>query len=120
METLSPEKSGAPGLHVVSGDSNFFVVLLKVIETAGAFPEAHGIWDLGNISFSEINSVAINNFIHGLPALPRRTICPKIAFVAPSDVGYGIMRMFEMRADGKLPFQMMVFRTMKEAEEWAR
>lgn len=41
----------------------------------------------------------------------------KSAIVADSDLAFGMSRMYEQLAD-QLPYEIMVFRTLEEAEKW--
>ena len=43
----------------------------------------------------------------------------KVAFVVARDVDYGIARMYDGYA-GRLPFEVMVFRSMDDALKWIR
>jgi hypothetical protein len=43
---------------------------------------------------------------------------PKVANVVSRDVDFGKVRMFELRAEGRIPHDFMVFRTVEEACAW--
>ena len=42
----------------------------------------------------------------------------KTAVVAQSDLGYGMMRMLSIMAEGKFQFQLETFRSLSEAITW--
>lgn len=55
-------------------------------------------------------------------AIYIREQCPerasaRISFVAESDLGFGMLRMYETLSDN-LPQEIKVFRNFSEAEEW--
>lgn len=43
---------------------------------------------------------------------------PKVANVVAKDVDFGMVRMFEMQAESRLPHDFMVFRSVAEACSW--
>lgn len=43
---------------------------------------------------------------------------PKVANVVGRDVDFGMVRMFEFQAEGKIPHKFMVFRALEEACTW--
>lgn len=51
--------------------------------------------------------------------LPETRISGKTAIVAPTDLAFGLARMYEFSSDPvEAPFVVRVFRTMEEARKW--
>lgn len=76
------------------------------------------LWDLTEALLEHVKS----SEVFGLQ-IPRSAASKreggKTAIVAPSDLAYGLARMYESgAADGELPFSTSIFRTPEEAMQW--
>ncbi len=68
-----------------------------------------------NFSADEIRQIAN----HKLRIENPDRIDGKTAIVAPEDLVYGLGRMFQSLSEmNKVPFEVRIFRTMAEAEDW--
>jgi hypothetical protein len=81
---------------------------------------ANNLWDFRNADSDHLT----NSDIQGLAAFiekykERRGEGYKVAFVVAHDVNFGLARVYEGYA-GRLPFKVMVYRSMEEALSWIR
>ncbi len=112
-----PEKRALYG--VFSGDLSVeeFVSTLKEAVSANLYPPSvRTIWDLTGLNFSTISRETIYKLIH-VRATQQERHPAKIAFVAPDDLGFGMLRMYEIIGDN-LGDEIKVFRDYSEAEAW--
>ena len=81
---------------------------------------ANNFWDFRNVDSDSLTSVDIRGFASFIEKNKER--CGegyKVAFVVARDVDFGLARIYEAYAD-RLPFTVMVFRSMDEALSWIR
>ncbi|MEM7468990.1 MAG: hypothetical protein AAF387_19190 [Pseudomonadota bacterium] len=94
-----------------------FETQLKELVSGADYPaDVPTIWDLSETDISQFDW----QFIEELLAIRRRF--PErgnayIAIVAPSDLTFGLSRMYASRGDS-LPQSMQVFRDIADAEAW--
>jgi hypothetical protein len=79
------------------------------------------VYDLTELDPNSLTTAIIRNYVqrirnHPAPAAERE----RVAFVAPSTVAFGMIRMFEVLASFDAPRDRAVFRTMDEALAWLR
>lgn len=72
-----------------------------------------GIWDLSGVTEFPVSSLRVRELASYEPAMPDASRRPRI-FVAPSTVGYGLARMFQLMGAKDRPL-LHVVRTMEEA-----
>ena len=78
-------------------------------------PSFNQVWDL-----REVTEVSVSNrALQDLAAARSFSPGAKRAMVAPSDILYGMARMFQLMHDAA-PEQVRVFREIAEAEDWIR
>jgi len=81
------------------------------------FPaDANTLWDLRELDFAQIDHDMEKQLIEIRKQYPERGQA-KIAFVVGSDLGFGMMRRYEMLSDN-LPQHIRVFRDDAKAEAW--
>ena len=92
---------------------------LREIVSAAEFPaDVPTIWDLSETDVSQFNWEFIQQLLEIRERFPARGDA-LIAIVAPSDLTFGISRMYTARGES-LPQQMQVFRTVTKAEAWLK
>jgi len=74
------------------------------------------LWDFREADLSSLNSEAIKAMAQHSLKFPLGINDVKVAFVAITDLEYGLSRMFEITSNAKTP--ICVFRTMDQAEKW--
>lgn len=90
------------------------VVTIK--ESADYPIDVRTLWDLRQLDFNEIDrsfEEMLIDFRRGF----RERRETRLAFVVANDLGYGMMRMYQILSDD-LPQQIGVFREYSEAEDW--
>ena len=90
--------------------------LREIVSTAEFPPDVPTIWDLSETDVSQFDWNFIQQLLEIRERFPARGDA-LIAIVAPSDLTFGVSRMYTARGDS-LPRQMQVFRTLPEAEAW--
>jgi len=81
---------------------------------------ANNLWDFRNVDSDRLTSVDIRGFASFIEKnKERRGEGYKVVFVVARDVDFGLARMYEAFA-GRLPFTVMVCRSMDEALSWIR
>lgn len=74
------------------------------------------IWYFKDADLSSLDPMDIIEMAQYSTRFPPGINDVKVAFVASSDIEYGMSRMFELSSRSKTP--IYVFRTMDEAEKW--
>jgi len=78
---------------------------------AASHPPCRGIVDFSEVTKFEVSSGAMLELANSAPAFPAATMR---VLVAPRDISYGMVRMFQILGETKRP-NMHVVRTMDEA-----
>ncbi|MFA5719223.1 MAG: hypothetical protein WC952_16055, partial [Desulfobulbaceae bacterium] len=79
------------------------------------------LFDLTDSILDHLSSDDVLNFSRAPRYIPEQRIGGKTAVVAPSDLAFGLARMYEFSADpAEIPFVTKVFRTMEEARKWLK
>lgn len=74
------------------------------------------LWDFREADVSSLTAEAILGMAQYSLRFPPGINDVKVAFVADSDVVFGLARMFELRSEAKTPIR--VFRDLNEAHAW--
>jgi hypothetical protein len=109
-------------------DLTFIVLLGKVTSDTinNALKSFYGsaittkvLWDFSNCDVTELEGGDLCHFVETAKRYGHQRIGGKTAIVTPSDIAFGIARMFKSRTemDG-YPVQAEIFRTKKEALAW--
>jgi hypothetical protein len=76
------------------------------------------LWDFTEADPSSLDSETLRQMaLHSL-RFPPGVRDVRVAFVAPTDLGFGLARMFEAFSDGVAAITPRVFHTRDEAEAW--
>jgi len=89
-------------------------------EVAAAHPRLHRLWDFLEADLTEWTGREIRA---GIDAIAARTPPAageglRVAALVARDLDFGVARMFESMASGKLPMRYAVFRDEARAVEW--
>ena len=79
-------------------------------------PDVDTVWNFDGADLTGINRAALARIIAIRRMHPERGAA-RTAFVASSDLAFGMLRMFELQGSDSLQ-PIMVFRTAAEAERW--
>ena len=92
--------------------------LYRDIVTSTEFPpDIRSVWDLRKADLSLIDLNFIEKIFYVRKKYPERSNA-KAAFVADSDLSYGVSRMYEVLSSFEFPQQIQPFREFSKAEEW--
>jgi len=88
-----------------------------VLTNSTQFPaDANTLWDLRELDFTQVDHDMEKQLITMREQHPERGEA-RIAFVVSNDLGFGMMRRYEMLSTN-LPQQICVFKDFGEAEAW--
>ncbi|MGO9576966.1 MAG: hypothetical protein ACLPTQ_21865 [Terriglobales bacterium] len=88
--------------------------LYRAIRTYSIATDARaGIWDYSSVTEIAVSAEHIRQLASQEPAMPDATRRPRI-IVAPTAVGFGLSRMFQIAGESKRPL-LRVVRTLDEA-----
>lgn len=77
------------------------------------------LFDLTDSILDNLRSEEVLNISRTPRHIPEQRVGGKTAIVAPSDLAFGLARMYEFSSDpADIPFVIKVFRTMEEAKKW--
>jgi hypothetical protein len=82
-------------------------------------PTRHVLWDLIGVTQIDFSSEEIATLVRFKPRYKGKRKLGKTAFVAQSDIHFGLARMFEIQSSIQdAPFPIMVFRSLSGAHQW--
>jgi hypothetical protein len=95
----------------------------EVIDVVNSFydgsPTRHALWDFSNASMNNIPAENIRRIFTLIKDLGFARQGGKTAVVVPTDLGFGLARMFQIMSDTEdFPFKIKVFRYYGEARQW--
>ena len=91
--------------------------MLEILGSTDFPPETRTIWDLRRADLSSLDADFARQLIDVRKKYPER-FKAKVAFVADSDLSFGLLRLYESLSSIALPQNTIVFRTLSKAEEW--
>lgn len=92
--------------------------LYRDIVTSTEFPpDIRSIWDFRKADFTIIEKRFMEEVFSIRKKYPERSSA-RAAFVAASDLSFGVSRMYETLSAFELPQHISVFRELSEAEAW--
>ena len=99
------------------------MTIQEIIEYVNRFykssPTLKSLWDFTNATIDYLIADDMRTLFKLTNAMGSVREGGKTALVAPTDLGYGLSRMFQIMADTEdFPFNINVFRTLKEANQW--
>jgi len=116
---VEPEKSLT--IFTVSGEVSVEELAQAVDEFYKGSVTRKVLFDLTDSILDHLSSDDVLNFSRAPRYIPEQRIGGKTAVVAPSDLAFGLARMYEFSADpAEIPFVTKVFRTMEEARKWLK
>ncbi len=105
-------------VNTASEDTSLEEILLYVSQNINSWVDKNTIWDLSHFNFQDVSTDSIRLFISKSQNMSEKRKGLKTAVVAQSDLGYGMMRMLSIMAEGKFQFQLETFRSLSEAITW--
>ncbi|UCB47064.1 MAG: hypothetical protein JSV25_06525 [Spirochaetota bacterium] len=82
-------------------------------------PTQYALWDLSNASLNDMPAEGIRKIFEFVKQTGSVRKGGKTAVVTPTDLGYGLARMFQIMSDTDgFPFVIEIFRHYDEARRW--
>ncbi len=75
-------------------------------------------WDMSKLDYESLTGDTVRNVIYRAGDVASVRAGLKTAFTVDHDLGFGMMRMFQMIADEQLPIEFRVFRDKESAVAW--
>ena len=102
-----------------SGDLKEKELLDNLESLYGGSPTLYTLWDLSNSSMINISQVFVKKLFDFVKKKGSIRQSGKTAVVAPTDLEFGMARMFQIMSDTDIfPFEIKVFRHYEEATQW--
>ena len=89
----------------------------KITSSSEWAPNVDSLWDMRKTDFKSADEELWQRIIEILQRYPDRANY-NIALIANSDLSYGMIRMYEILSEGRLPRKSMVFMDYSEGEKW--
>ena len=106
-------------INSVVGEVNFDKIAEYISENIESWISKPVIWDMSKADLSTVPSDQLRSFLQKMQSLSKKKSGEKTAIVAPQDMEYGMMRMFEIFAENEsFEMELRVFRTIEEAKQW--
>ncbi len=83
-------------------------------------PEVYGLADLSSVERLDVSQQALLRCIDMYGPIDAMGVHSRLAIVAPSDVTYGLSRMYELLRGDNSPEEVRVFRDADTARHWLR
>ena len=94
----------------------FKSVMTTIISSTEYPPDLNTLWDVKGVDFSTVDKKFEEQLIFAREHFPERG-ASKIAIIAPDDLRYGMLRMYQALSGG-LPQEVQVFRDNADGEKW--
>lgn len=91
-------------------------VVKDITESEEFSPDVRTLWDMRKVDFAETDPLLITEAVTIRNESPERRKA-KLAFIVDSELGFGMMRMYELLSDASLE-NVMVFKDYSEGESW--
>jgi hypothetical protein len=119
MIETTVDKSQNLTIHKCSGSLTEQEILDTSKSFYGGNPTLYTLWDFSNSSFDKISNEFLREMLSIVQRSGSRRQGGRTAVIAPSDLEYGMARMFQIMSDtDDFPFETRVFRSNDEAKQW--
>ena len=106
-------------IHKCSGNLTTKEMIDAINSFYNSSPTKHTLWDFSNASMNNIPAEDVRKMFALVKNRGFARQGGTTAVVTPTDLGYGLSRMFQIMSDtNDFPFKMKVFRTLDEAKHW--
>jgi hypothetical protein len=79
------------------------------------------LWDMSQSDVSKLSAADVHSIVHAPRKCPEMRKGGKTAIVAPTDIAFGLTRMYEFMTETlNYSFKTQAFRTSQEAYRWLR
>ena len=105
-------------INTISSEATLPEVFMYIANHIDVWKDRHIIWNMNDFIFNDETTETFRQFIMKGEDISEKRKGLKTAIVVRSDLGYGMMRMFSMLAEGRLQFSLQTFRNLAEAKKW--
>ncbi len=92
--------------------------LYTITHSGEYLPDVKTLWNIERLDLKEINDDFMNGIISIRKKFPQRGNA-KIALITPSDLGFGLSRMYDVFSENEnMPQSINIFRNHADAERW--
>jgi hypothetical protein len=116
---INTKIEGAFIVNTVNGRIRFADIKSFIAANIDSWPDKAVLWDLRQMDFHDVSSDELRAFMINAKEISAMRSGEKSAIVAPHDLQFGMMRMFEALAEtARIEISFGVFRTIAEAKQW--
>ena len=90
----------------------------RLIESGDFPPGASILWDARGCSLGNLNARTMSKLVDLFRSQSEKRGKGKAAVVVGKELDFGLTRMFEMAYQDKISFQIRIFRSVEEADQW--
>lgn len=119
MTNISSEIENQVVINKAVGEVRFEDIGEFIIANVDSWKGKSVIWDLTEMDFHDISSDEIRLFMSKMAPFSSKRTKEKTAIIAPQDVQYGMMRVFESYAEYEsVQVYLRICRSMDEGKNW--
>ena len=105
-------------LNSVDASDTFEDIFFFVGRHVDSWGESQVLWDLTLFDFESTHTHSIASLVSRGALMSQKCSGLKTAVIVCSDLGFGMMRMFQSMAEEKIQIEFGVFRTKPDALAW--
>jgi hypothetical protein len=106
-------------IHTGTGDVSFEEVMTTLRQSWEGQTTKNALWDARKAKTPDLSSHDLERIADYIMTHAEKRAGGKSAMVAPSELEYGLSRVYDAWHDiRRFPFQFRVFRSIEEANEW--
>ena len=106
-------------VNTVSGYHTPYEYMKRIQQNLDNNPMKYALWDYSNADLSNLTNENLTELMQFTVDHPNTHVLKKVALVLPSDLSYGLGRMFETFGEiENAPWEIRPFRSMEEAFLW--
>ena len=100
-----------------SGIEEFTSALETITNSRDYPPDIRAIWDVRQADLSFANLQLVRGAVNIRSSFQKRDNC-RAAIIVSGSLQYGLGRMFQILADGKVNINLQIFRDYEEGKQW--
>lgn len=106
-------------IFTISGSLNYKEIIAAIKEISPSEHTTNNLWDLSRADFENVKEANMRKIIGVSKEIAPLRESGKTAIVTPTDLGYGLSRMYEILAEAKgSPISYRAFRNLQDARNW--
>jgi len=106
-------------INTVEGSPTADDYMLSIKSSLDKHPMKYLVWDYTKAVLSGLTNQDLKNIMHFAVSHPNTHIHVKVALILPTDLAYGLGRMFAVYGEiDNAPWKILPFRSAEEAFDW--